>query len=256
VSSVARLPASLTVNTVSKTPLCRYNLFDATAAALPAWGYGGDLAIAGAGADPTIDLDSPLLGSIDGGAKFNEAKYYVASENTTGSPGQKDICLEFIAEASSAAAGILLGKRDDTDGFAINGALATFQFIQRSSSSNELTITATLTAGAIYHAMCFLNISETVGTNGSQWYINGEASGTGGNCHDADIDVSEPFGIGARPDTGANPFGSDVFYVALYAHANWFQAGAAGPAEWATVADKRFKQLRGYTPRSYAETSP
>jgi hypothetical protein len=112
--------------------------------------------------------------------------------------------------------------------------------------------TSALDLDTWYEVDIFCNRDEN-STNGFKIYINGILAASANMSTIGSMTNTGFFTIGARSD-GATPFDSNVAYVAIYKQSNWFQAGASGPAEWATIAAKSFQQLCGYQPNKAVGT--
>jgi len=110
-SGVDQLSPSLTINGVTETPVFRYKGGDATTSAWPAWGYGDDLAIAGAGSDPVPNAGSPGLGVIDDSIDYQGGKYHEAAAATSGDVTTEDMVIELVFEFDATADTRYISKR-------------------------------------------------------------------------------------------------------------------------------------------------
>jgi hypothetical protein len=112
VPSIDRLEdPGLTINGLTVMPTLRYRGKDATPTTWPAWGFGETLAIAGAGAAPTIGAGSNLLGANDAGPTFRgngtapaSGKIYQGSASL-GNVTTEDIVLEIVGGYNIPASG-------------------------------------------------------------------------------------------------------------------------------------------------------
>jgi hypothetical protein len=255
-SGANNLPTQMTANGIDVMPLVRYNGGDAASGGWDEWGYGDTLSLTGSGSDPTYNDGSPCMGTNDDSVKINDAKYFRASSSTVGDIASEDFAIELLLKVGEIGlTKIFLSKRATTAG--INGlirSVGTLRFVIQDSSSNVINPTSsTLDADTWYYCLLCCNRDEN-STNGCQIYINGVSSGAGTNPSTVgSLTNTNLFAIGARTDS-ANPSNANIAYAAIYKQSNWFQAGASGPAEWATIAAKRFQQLCGYQPNKAVGT--
>jgi len=252
-SGVANLDSDLTINGSTVTASYVYYGGDASASGWSPRVGGEDLSLVPVATPPTYNDGSPLLGTDDDSVKFNGSDYFKDTSNTACQIGTEDFVLEVI------------WKSIREDKYIID-TVATNGYIVLTSSGGTIKINlndddgaANITSAAVTestwnHGICFANRDE-VSVNGSQWYINGVASGSGVDISAVEKTlVSTSFSIGANI-AGLFPATSNLAYCAMWKKASWHQAGAAGPTEWATIAATRFAQLTGTYPQVAAGTA-
>ena len=241
--SVINLNPSLTINGTAVTPTFRYKLGDANATNLVPWGYGATLSRVAVATPPTYNAGSPGLGANDDSCKFNDSDYYknatAVNQITTG-----DIAIELIFKFYDESS-YLVSTYDASTGYIVRfSSNKLILSIVDSGGSAEVDSAATLVDGVWYHAMIFVNRDED-SNNGSRIYINGVLSGAGDDlsARSGTLAAAQGFSLGARYD-GTVSCNTTIAYLAAWESASWFQAGAAGPAEWATIAAARFASLK------------
>ena len=262
---VDNLNPLLTINGVTAAPMFRYKGGDASAGGWNAWGYGSALALQApssvTGNVPTYNQGSPLLGPNDDSVKFNEGSYFNCSDNTVGDVATEDIVIEIVFKSVLSYATYHLCSKyiGSAKGWSIYKNATTnplaMTITDATGTATISTATSSILNNTWYHAMCFINRDEA-STNGSFWYLNGVVNGVGVNCSSraATITSTSKLAIGARSD-GTLLTEDSVAYVAMWKQANWHQAGAAGPAEWANVAKERFMRMAGFWPAKAEGTS-
>lgn len=248
VNGVDYLNPSLSINDITVTPNVRYKGGDATISGWAPWTYGASLSYTAGGGAITANNGSPLLGVNDDSVLFDTNAYFSAAESSTGDIATEDFVFEMVLKISANDYNII-GKRIAGAGYGIAIAGNQIRIVLHDGSGLTFQDTANLTPGSWYHFMAFGNRDES-SSNSFQMYINGAASG-GGQDISARLNItsSEDFVLGARSD-GFLPYDSNIAYFAMWKQTSWHQAGASGPAEWATVAATRFAQLNG----TYAST--
>ncbi|RLC61780.1 MAG: hypothetical protein DRI48_10365, partial [Chloroflexi bacterium] len=236
--SVANLPRDLTINGITVSPTFFYKGEDASS---PNWvaEVGETLTEAGAGASPSYDQDTPLMGS-DRGVLYNAAKHHVSStafaEVTT-----EDFVVEIVYKHGTATSGRILSTRATGVGYVVYRASDTAVGLYMSDGSSSVAITSSpsLTIGACYHGLCFVDRSGY-----GQWYINGVANGSAADVSGvgslaSGLDLS----LGADP-TAANPLATVVIAAALWRHSSWLDTHLQD-----TLAADRFRRLIGVHPQ-------
>jgi cysteine-rich repeat protein len=248
-SGLSNLSKSLTINGVTVEPSVWCEGQDAGASTW-ACDYGGTLAIAGSGADPTLDVAAPFTDGTES-VKFNAGKYYANATSLT--IGTDDIAFEVVYKFDGSGNVTVLELT--------SGSTRALSFQHLSPNIFRITMytiayclpAVTVYAGTYNHVMCFVNRDEN-STSGAVCYVNGVA-GTGvnpQNCSDSYPAV--------QPRIGASYVGTqndkfDAVVATIWKRASWHKAGADGPAEWAVIAKQRFQQLAGIWP-SVATTYP
>lgn len=160
VPSVANLPSVATV---------RCHGGDATAGTWVC--EGATFEDAGGGADPTVNLGGPLLGSDDDSVSFTADGYQVG-DTTTGNVATSDFGLSLVIEATGTTS-VIAAKRDGAVGWEIGiDASDRLYLTLQDADSNSTTVSAALTAGRWYFAEVFADRDGN-----AQWYVNGSASG-------------------------------------------------------------------------------
>ncbi len=227
---------------------------DASAEGWAERGGAGTLALQ-AGTAPSFEQPSPLSPADEYGVLFNTGGYF-AGDNALGNFGTNDLLVELFLFPKATSRQILSHYLAAVSGLYIMGpwGWSNLALSLHYPSTSVLVESANLISGGMtnqwLHAMVAINRDEA-STNGAKWYIDGAVSGSGADVSAAAataMDSNSPFIIGARAD-GGNSFDSGLAYLAVHSRANWFQAGAAGPAEWATIAKNRFAALMGSKPK-------
>jgi len=248
---IDNLDPSLTINGATETPVFRYKGGDADGTDWNYWTYGEDLALQ-AGTAPSYNQGSPLLGTNDDSVKFNAGGYYKAANTSFGDIATEDIALEIVFKYAHAGTyGMIAEKNSNVAGtaswqlYSYNVSSPLIFKMYDGVDSGSVSV-VNLVEGAWYHAIVFVNRSEN-STNSAVMYVNAVA-GAGSNFIAVDTVTNLGYtAIGSR--VGSIPYQSNVAYLALWKRASWHQEGAAGPAEWATIAAKRFAQLTGIYPQ-------
>ena len=257
-SGVDNLDPSLTINSQTVTPMFRYKGGDANAGSWDAWGYGDNLPIVEGGTDPTLNCGSPLLGASDDAVCFNEGDYYQGGSAFSNAPTTEDLVIELVLRTrdGGTVSNLRVLSWIGTTGMEIysaNSGTLTFKFTNGGSTTWNI---GTLGAGRWLHVMLFFNMDEA-STNGGKAYVNGVLQ--------ASKDISSIGNIGTDPGTftigasrpGGVNFDSPIAYLAGWKQSSWHQAGAAGPTEWATIAQDRFNRLIGiHPPKTEGTTVP
>jgi hypothetical protein len=255
---------SMTVNGTAKTPSARY-----AACGYPcvrtsrSWhsdndAYGGALGVAGAGTAPTPWLLSPLFGAWDGSMRYNGGQYHQCVDTTTGNISTNDPHFELVFKTpasppSGDVVQVIAAKRSGGVGWQIHyDSGRRLCLVLQDADGYSKLLSAALSDAAWHGADIFVNRSEASG-NGSQIYISGKASGSGVNfsAQELTLDAAVPLTLGAD-GAGNSLFSGELAYLAVRSSAAWFQEGASGPTEWATVAEERHLRMCGWWP-SYAE---
>lgn len=248
-NGVDQLDPSLTINGVTVTPIFRYKGGDANGTNFDPWTYGEFVPYVPAGGAIIANQGSPLLGANDDSVLFDDTAYYQVAGASFVDITTEDIVFECIFKAVPGT-DYLYSKRDGAAAghvcFISSNAIQLF--IEEADASSGGVDSAALTPGVWYHGICFINRNEN-SVNGAKWYINGVASGAGDNlaAHDGSLSNAAPFTIAAT-NAGANPYSSNIAYLAMWKQSDWHQAGASAPAEWALIAQERFNKLIGIYP--------
>jgi hypothetical protein len=246
-SGYKALPAAITIDGVTVQPSIRLEAGDATVSAWTDVVNGNAFAIAGSGADPTFDEQSPGIDCKR--VKFNGAKYYVAASNSVGAIGTNDFVMEVVFQYDPGAGVYIVDKIDPTISiadsvllYASSSNLLIYVDSAGGAAVNQI-IASSLVTGAYYHVIIFFDRSGSLVA-----YVNGTASTAASiSAFAADnLAVNGKWATGANGVNGANPYVSGVSYFALWTRASWLAA-----SNYAGVAAKRFAQCCG----TYAETA-
>jgi hypothetical protein len=245
VSSAFNLDSQLTINGTTVIPVFRYKGEDATISTWPKWGYGSDLDIAGSGSDPTPNNGTPLIGSIDDSVLYNNGKYHNGPSNSYADITTEDIWLECVIKTPSGVGDEpIIYKTTGGYGYYLlwRGSLSMVRFLLYYGAGNINFYSPVLAANTVYYLACVVNRDEA-SVNGAIFYANAIA-GTG-------VDPSAAAGTLASAMKMRIGLTSTVaiHYMALFLQNDWYQAGAAGPTEWATIAKERFHRLIGFYPQ-------
>lgn len=253
-SSVANLDPELTINGTAVEPTFRYTAVDADSTDWDAWDYGETLTANSVGG-VTFNDGSPLLGTYDDSVKFDGTGYFQADNDSFADITTEDFVIEVVFIATATTIGRLINKYASSTGYVVLESGGTGQLVFTMGDGTTAAVATTaLTEGAWYHALLFVNRDEA-STNGSQWYINGLANGSGQDLSaKANITVSSALTIAAGV-AGNDAWDKNIAYCAMWKQSDWHQAGAAGPTEWADVAKARFLKLTGFYPQK-SEGSP
>lgn len=249
---VDALDPGILINGTRVFPTFRYKMGDADATDLAPWTYGETLTLQ-AGTAPSYNQGSPGLGPNDDSVKGNGGGYYLAGNNSFGDITTQDVWFSTFFRTPASSSGEVLFHHKDAGNIGwqvilTSGMNLRWQMEDATAVETNIT-TSALNPSTWYFAELALNRDEA-SANSSEWHINGVAEGVGLDITGADgtLTVASPLGFLARGDNGANPATYHVAYAALYLQASWHQAGAAGPAEWATIAAERYAKLCGRYP--------
>jgi len=239
-SGLSNLEDALTINGTTVAPTLKYDGADATASAWPALA-GQDMAIAGSGSEPTTDLDTPLLDAA-AGSKGNAGKCYQASTNSVGDVTTQDVVLEYVGtfgDKSPSAIGRLMAHRSLGAGWVLylNTSGPGFAcFLSDGTNTANILSASTMTAGAWYHVMVFIDRSGS-----AQIYVNGVASGTPLSVSSVNsITADVPLTIHCESDASTAAGDSTIARLAMWQSAGWLDTHLQP-----TIAKERFYSLCG-----------
>lgn len=265
-NGVAKLDHNLTINGVTKTPTFRYKGGDAAVSGgtWSPWGYGVDLIESkGAGAAATLNVGSPLLGLLDDSVRSNavNGSRWQASDVSTNAISTEDFVIELVIQFGSTpgVANYFFGAREPSG--------AGWVVFQQASNRIALVITDTstyvfssdiLAPNTRYHILVFVNRDEA-SVDGVRFYVNGREATqahAGPAAGAGTLDSGKKFTLNDRSDLpGQSALDARYALASMWKQADWHQAGAAGPAEWAVIAQERFNKLIGINPHRAVGTS-
>jgi len=241
----------LTINGVTVSPMYAFRGGDATLTQWVCAQTGTVLSIAGAGADPTINGYGPCLGdrSVVFNGGYATGKYFQAASADIFNVATEDIGLEGVFWLnSSTASQTHYNKRSLTVGMQIYNTAAAMSFYFQDAAAHNVALTWNFTGGVINHFMLFWNRDEN-SVNGMRLYVNGVISPDIGSANGFTVEnissLADKFTLGARSDGGGTRSISSLAWLTEWKCSNWFQAGAAGPAEWAIIARQRMALWTG-----------
>lgn len=242
-SSVANLPAALTINGITVMPTFRYKGSDAGASTWAPWGYGGNLSVAGSGTDITINDGGPLLGSLDDSVKFNAGGYYQASNTSFANVTTEDLVTELVLQVPLTQPHLLIGKvaASPETGWYVQWAGTQFNCLIDVAANYYSSINS-CTNDTVIHLISFHDRSGSV-----QTYANGVA-GTAAASIATSCTNANYFQIGAA--LSAQNYSGRLFYAAMWQSASWLDTHLQ-----ATVAATRFAQLCGIYPQKALGTA-
>jgi hypothetical protein len=251
---------ALTINSTEVDPTFAYGLGAASAGGLPAI-YGVDLAWQNNGTAILYNQQSPfgvngdddaILCQGTGGAGDSCDMFECGL--TDWNVRQSDIHLEVLFQYNHAAggAGLLLGKKNAAGvvGWDLRTG-SSGQVVFYTSNTTHISLARTgFVAGNWYYISIFINRDEG-STDGSRMFRNGDTGGSGVDfsAHDADLNPSDAVGGLGGADTGTYANACKIGMVAMHLSTDWFQDGAAGPAEWADIHKERYWRLCGILPQ-------
>jgi hypothetical protein len=245
------LPRRMRVNNKETTSLLRC---DAKNAAGTDWECSGiDADTLTKSGSPTLDQEIPSAGAADRSVYFDGASSFAASSGLIAQIATEDIAIEFFGEYAAAIA-LMASTRTGSGS-------PGYDVVHMSSDQFRLTIdqgggsvacdsgASSASVGSIYNGLVFVNRDEN-SANGCQWYLNGDASGTGANMSTAaaTLDNGDTFTLGSRTGGVASWMTGRLAHFEIWALDDWFAAGASGPAQWAVVAAEREAMLTGTYP--------
>ena len=251
-SGVDNLDPYLTINSTTVAPTFRFKGGDAGSSDWAAWTFGNDLSkVAGS---PILNDGSPCLGNDDDSVMFNDNTYYQGSGDS-GYITTEDFVVELVFQYSETVNDYLIGNWNT--GTSLGWLLYTpgagsFRLFMDDGTGTAFVTASTLTDGAWYHLMVFVNRDEA-SANSCSIYVNSVSLGTGDISSMNGTLASSDLTIGAAAN-GVNFYGYRLAYVSMWKQASWHQAGASGPSEWATIAAERFAKLCGYYPEIAHDT--
>jgi hypothetical protein len=247
-SGVDNLAASLTINGATETPALRYKGGDANAVDWDPWTYGQTLSLQGIGADPLFNQGSPGLGANDDSVSFILGNYYQVASSFADF-GTDDFVIEFVYNPMWASGTDNFAYNlDATAGWRLYTNTATDVKFQFRVGGVTISVAAPgVSVGERAHVFVCGNRDEN-STNGLKVYINGVLSQSANIFTiPGAMDGPGSFAMGAQIG-GSFKANVGVDFLATWHRANWHQAGAAGPTEWAAIAQDRFARLTGRHP--------
>lgn len=238
IPTIGNLPASITLNGSARTPAARYNAKDATASALPAWGYGSALGVTGTG-DPTLLQASPLRGSLDKSIIYN-GKRHIAANAAICNIATEDIYVEAIVKMPSSGGTMFVIYKYGTYGyyFSLSTVTKKFTFGMRDAGLTTISLTTAELSLNTWYFLQFCFNRDYNDSNGAIAYVNGITSGN-----------TNP-SSGALSLSNAGSFyhgysaGIQVAYFSMYYAANMFSATTTGKAEMDALASTRSKLVK------------
>lgn len=248
-NGVGLLNPSLTINSITNTPLCRYNALDvSTGEDWSKWIYGEDLHFTNNGNNTEDHKGSPCFGPLDDSILFRGGDYYASDTNTENDITTQDFVLEVVFCPTYSLAETVAIKQGATNGYKLSWSGSVLQLIINDGSGNATVSSATLTPGCWYHCIFFMDRSG----NG-QCFTNGAAGST--------VDISGKaltltntglfqVGAGAAGAPTATPFTGYIAYLAM-----WYGAAWLDTATQTDVALTRFNKLTGIYPQVAAGTT-
>jgi hypothetical protein len=243
-AGVHRLNPNLMINGITVAPILCYRAIDCVGATWPAFlGYGPTLSLTGTGAAPALGAGSPLPGSLDVGVRaVPSAKYYSAgADTTTGNLGDDDFVVEYIGDTCIAGYGEAFGKDPNSSGWWGFRNAATNNSLLLASASVAL-LTGYFATPTWNHNLFFVNRDEN-STNGAAAYVNAILTDAKNMSAVPTLDT-----VGTAFKIFRGYYDQSTFclsMVTVWRWPSWHRAGAAGPAEWATIAKSRFAALMG-----------
>lgn len=242
--SVANLPAAMTINGITELPQFRYNGLDATVSAWPKWGYGADLAIAGAGADVVPNARSPLMGALDDSVMGGGGKYFECADTFTGDLGTEDPIWELVWKKADDIG--LVSKRSGLGiGWSIrNDSAARIEVQVDDGTEVQLACSSIFVSNSWNYALIGINRDEASANGATIWGNSGATGNT--NCTAAAGSLSNAIPLRLLFALAAGQ--SSMAIVSMWKHANWIAAGAAGIAEINAIAAERLYRLTGVWP--------
>jgi hypothetical protein len=253
VPSIDRLEdPGLTINGLTVMPTLRYRGKDATPTTWPAWGFGETLAIAGAGAAPTIGAGSNLLGANDAGPTFRgngtapaSGKIYQGSASL-GNVTTEDIVLEIVGGYNIPASGSTYPQVANkcaslfstfSGWTVVCYATTDFSFGIRATTSTFVRGPSTV-ANSLYHILFFIDRSGS-----GICYINSSAGAPVVVSTEAvSITNSYQYGIGGYSDNSYG-YGGPILYLAMWKLDNWLDTHLQP-----TIAANRYALLTASRP--------
>jgi hypothetical protein len=252
-NGISNVDTSLTINGITKTPTLAYIGGQANPDGWPAYrGHGEILSLAGSGANPTYNNGSPCLGFRDDSVKFNTGKYFLGSSTTVGDVTGEDVVSALLFRYGGTAQG-WAGKRTTAPlrgwlWYATSTSGQIRFYIYDDAGSNFVgTAGAELVEGVTYLAMAFVNRSEA-SANGAVIYINAVSEGVADMSGGTDATCVQAMFLGAT-ETGTLQADDNLLGFWQWQQDDWHQEGAAGPAEWSTVAQEFFYKIAGVYPQ-------
>lgn len=253
INGVYHLDPALTINSQTVYPTLRYTagggLVDASD--WRPWGYGENLDIAGAGAVPTMNTGSPLLGLLDDSVRGEGGKRYDANNGTFADITTEDVVFELILEYSSTGNTRLVSKlpAGAATGWQFTSEGSKEAFYAYSGGNFGLVNSDTLILGVIYHLIYFLDRSGS-----GICYTNASAGtaaslSTGGNDVQASWTTATVFSIFDAPNYSI-PYDKRLMYFSMWKKANWLDTHLQP-----TIAQERFRKVTGAWPKQARGTA-
>ena len=231
INGVGRLPAALTINSITEYPVFRYTAGGgmATTAFWDPWGYGETLDIAGAGDLPTPNSGSPLMGPMDNAILGVGAKYYEAAGALFADVTTEDIVLEVVLKMPTVVtAQSVLGKYSTTGWKLIT--LNNYLYLWHSDGT-AASPACLLAPGQWNHIIYFADRSGVTGV-----YVNGVYAATNTGMRSGSLTNAGKLRFLAA-DSGATT--GCLAYAAMWKQASWLDTHLQ-----ATVAKKSYCACR------------
>jgi hypothetical protein len=245
--SIANLDPALTINGQTVYPTLRYKGQDATATTWPAWGYGETLSIAGAGASPTLNAGSPLMGSVDDSVKFNMSKYY--SGGLMGISTEDFVIEILVLQGSSFSSQRVFGSLISLGGGKYRGIelyqSGSWLIFQVADGLSLGSVATAATLNGMYHLLLFVDVSSGAGCA----YSNG-VSATGTIPNSGSFESGSNFLMGCGP-IGGFVFTGHIFYYSQWKANNWLNTHLQPE-----IAKDRFNRLTGIYPNQNRGATP
>lgn len=228
---LADLTRDLTINSITVSPLYRYEGRDASATALNA-AVGTNLPAAGSGG--SFGGDTPMPGLADESFNPSSSRFYQDVGTSFGDITTEDMVIELVFSKDPGVGRRIIGKESGGAGYDVAMSGAPME-LTIGDGATTVIATANIDQESWIHAMAFVDRSGS-----AQWHINGNASG-------APVVVS---GVGSLANAsqltagatagGASIYNRPIAYIAMWARDTWLDTHLQ-----AAVAQQRFHALTG-----------
>lgn len=246
------IPNELIYGGLRLQPWFRYRAEDVASGSTWAPVYGGGALTVGA-APPTFGaLDYPF-NARDTSLVFPDSSvgYYYAANNTVNDLGTEDTCwLAVVKNSGASDTRTILSKAELNGSFRgyiwrlQSGNLVNFNFTNSAGVGSSITSASVASLGAWLMIHVFIDTSEA-STNGSQIYVNGEASGSGADLSTAgSMTNTRVFHISREVDSHyiGTGFDSHFCMVAAWKQGFLWPGGTSNATVWREIARTHFLQ--------------
>lgn len=249
-SGPSNITDALTVNGTAMTIVASYDARNAGATWAASGGAGGTLTRTGSsGALADVPFTETAARAYD-----NASNDYFTGTSTA-LIDTEDVAIEFLYHFDGAAmTGAMIGQMVGgiAKGWAVtmgSGSSGLFIFASQNGAVQATVNSSTgLGTPGWRHVMMFWDRSETSGTNGVKFYIDGASDGSGGFINHASVAGTDPLLLMRGGFGAVSNFDGKLGFVRAWKCSACMAGGAANPTQWLAIDQQRFSQLTGTYP--------